>query len=81
MGRRERVDVEEDEDAMSENQTPDDLHRAAMLNVYGAREIKLDAPIIATEHIDECDLCHEEHPITSLIWDGRQLLCARCMVA
>ena len=29
--------------------------------------------------LDECDLCHDELPVRDLEYDGRQLLCKKCM--
>lgn len=28
--------------------------------------------------MEECDLCHEEHPLRDLTWTGTQMLCEKC---
>lgn len=67
------------------NETPDDMHRAAMLNVYSHHATinrdGFEVPLIGVPPgavMEECDLCHEEHPLRDLTWTGTQMLCEKC---
>ena len=67
------------------SQTTEDMHRVAMLNVYGPHAIVnkdgYDVPLIGVHPgavLEECDLCHEEQPLRDLTWTGTQMLCEKC---
>ena len=50
-------------------------------NVMGKRFDDLVDDAISASYastIEECDLCHEEHPLRDFSWTGTQMLCEKC---
>lgn len=63
---------------MRNNQTSEDMYGPhAIVNRDGFEVPLIGVPPGAV--LEECDLCHEEHPLRDFSWTGKQMLCKKCI--